>query len=80
MSDLNKAQIIGRLGNDPETKQTNRGKSVVNARFATNHRYKDREGEQVESTEWHTVTFYAGLADIVAKYISAVAAPMWKAA
>lgn len=69
MSDLNKVTIIGRLGKKPELGITNSGKSVVNADFATNFSYRDKDGVKVEQTDWHRVTFYAGLADVVGKYM-----------
>lgn len=69
-TDLNKVQIIGRLGQDPETNQTTGGKTVVNCSFATNYTYKDKDGNKVEQTDWHRVVFYSGLADVVSKYMA----------
>ena len=69
MSDLNKVMLIGRLGKKPEISTTNGGKSVVNADFATNFNFRDADGIKQEQTDWHRVTFYAGLADIVSTYM-----------
>ena len=69
-TDLNKVQIIGRLGQDPEPNQTNGGKTVVNCSFATNYSYKDSDGKKIEQTDWHRVVFYSGLADVVSKYMT----------
>ncbi len=69
MSDLNKVMIIGRLGKKPELGITNSGKSVVSADFATNFSFREADGVKVEQTDWHRVTFYAGLADVVGTYM-----------
>ena len=54
---LNKTQLIGRLGADPEVRSFNDGAKVTNLRLATTDTWKDREtGERKERTEWHRVT------------------------
>ena len=56
---LNKAQLIGRLGADPETRTLNDGAKVTNLRIATSETWKDRDsGERQERTEWHRVTVW----------------------
>jgi single-strand DNA-binding protein len=55
---LNKVQLIGRLGADPETRTLNDGAKVTNLRVATSETWKDREGERRERTEWHRVTVW----------------------
>lgn len=67
--DINKHTIIGRMGDNPEVNETNGGKTVVNASFATNNSYTNSQGQKVEETEWHRVVFYGGLADIVARHM-----------
>jgi single-strand DNA-binding protein len=56
---LNKAQLIGRLGADPETRTLNDGAKVTNLRIATSETWKDRDSqERRERTEWHRVTVW----------------------
>ena len=55
MPALNKVQVIGRLGKDPESKFTPSGKKVVHFSVAVSERWKSREGESKESTEWINV-------------------------
>lgn len=69
MSDLNKAQIIGRLGADPEKRlMPSSGKAFTNIRVATSERWK-KDGEQQERTEWHSVVMFDKLAEIAAQYL-----------
>jgi single-strand DNA-binding protein len=58
MSSVNKVIILGRLGRDPEVRNFQNGGKVVNLRLATSERYKDREGNQQERTEWHSVAIF----------------------
>jgi len=67
---LNRCQIIGYLGHDPDLNRTGDGAAVVNLRIATDESYTDRDGERVEQTEWHNVTCWAGLAETVAEHLS----------
>jgi len=56
---MNKAQLIGRLGADPEIRTLNDGGKVTNLRLATSETWKDRDnGERREKTEWHRVTVW----------------------
>lgn len=68
---LNKVLLIGRLGNDPEIKQMQNGKSVARLSVATSESWKDKNtGERKEKTEWHRVViFNEGLVNIVQKYL-----------
>jgi len=70
--DLNKVQIIGRLGADPEVRNFDNGGKVCNLRVATGESWKDKNtGEKREKTEWHTVAiFNEGLAGIAEKYLT----------
>lgn len=68
MASLNKVQLIGRLGSDPEKKVTTSGTSVVSASLATTSFYKDQMGQRQESTEWHRVVFWGNLANNVTMY------------
>ena len=71
---LNKVQIIGRLGADPEIKQMVNGKNVARLSVATSQSWKDKSsGERKEKTEWHRVViFNEGLVNIVQQYLNAL--------
>ena len=68
---LNKVQIIGRLGADPEIKQMVNGKNVARLSVATSQSWKDKSsGERKEKTEWHRVViFNEGLVSVVQQYL-----------
>ncbi len=66
---INKAILIGNLGQDPEMRYTGNGTPVCNMRLATTERYKDANGEMVERTEWHNVVAWARLAEICGEYL-----------
>jgi single-strand DNA-binding protein len=68
---VNKVILIGNLGADPEVRQTQDGRPIVNLRVATSERWRDRNsGEQRERTEWHRVViFNEGLARIAEQYL-----------
>ncbi len=67
---INKAIIVGTLGQDPEIKYTASGSAVVNVSVATNESWKDKNtGEQVERTEWHRIVMFNKLAEIAAQYL-----------
>jgi len=69
MAGVNKAIIVGNLGADPEVRTLESGAKVATIRVATTERYKDRDGNQQESTEWHSVVLWRGLADITERYL-----------
>lgn len=59
MSGLNRAQLIGRLGRDPETRRTQAGDPVVTFSMATSETWKDKtSGERKERTEWHNIVIF----------------------
>lgn len=68
---LNKVQIIGNLGQDPDIRYTQAGDKIANISIATSDQWKDKQtGERRERTEWHRVViFNAGLADVVEQYL-----------
>lgn len=67
---VNKAIIVGHLGNDPESKTLPSGDMVTNISVATSDKWKDKQtGEQKEATEWHRVAFFGKLAEIAAQYL-----------
>ena len=69
MSSVNKVILIGALGRDPEIRNLPSGEVVANISLATNSKYKNRNGEMVEETEWHRVTFFGRLAEIAGQYL-----------
>lgn len=70
MSNLNKVQLIGHLGRDPESRTFDNGNTVANATLATTERWKDKQtGENRELTEWHRLVFNGKLAEIAATYL-----------
>ena len=69
MPGLNKVQLIGNLGADPEARFTPSGKKVTTFRMAVTRRWRDAEGEQKEATEWVNIETWSGLAEICAQYL-----------
>ncbi|MBN2426738.1 MAG: single-stranded DNA-binding protein [Deltaproteobacteria bacterium] len=66
---VNKVILVGRLGKDPELRYTTSGTPVANFTLATSERFKDRNGEQQERTEWHNIVVWRNLAEICGKYL-----------
>ncbi len=66
---LNRVQLIGNLGKDPEVKYTPQGTPVAKLTIATNERYKDKEGQWQDRTEWHNVVLWQRLAEIAGEYL-----------
>lgn len=66
---INKAILIGNLGNDPETRYTQGGMAITKISLATTSVRKDREGNTQENTQWHRVTFFGRLGEIAAEYL-----------
>lgn len=66
---LNKMLLIGNVGSDPEMRYTSGGTGVTNFRLAVNNRFKKADGEQIEETDWFTVTCWARLAETVNEYV-----------
>jgi single-strand DNA-binding protein len=70
MKGVNKAIIVGNLGQDPDIRYTASGAAIANISIATSESWKDKEsGKQQEKTEWHRVVFFGKLAEIVAEYL-----------
>lgn len=65
---LNKVQLIGYLGADPETRYTPDGEAIARARVATSETWK-KNGEKHEKTEWHNVVFFGKLGEIAGKHL-----------
>jgi len=66
---VNKVILIGNLGKDPEVKYTPSGMAVANFTLATNERYKDKEGNWQDKTEWHNLVAFQRTAEIVGEYL-----------
>lgn len=66
---INKVILLGNVGADPEVRALDGGKKVARIRVATTERYTDQQGNKQEQTEWHSVTLWGGLADVVDKYV-----------
>ena len=70
MFNRNRIELIGNVGQNPETGSTTAGSSWARMSVATNERWKDSStGEMREQTEWHQVVFWGNLAEVVSKYI-----------
>jgi single-strand DNA-binding protein len=66
---VNKVILIGNLGKDPEVKYTPQGTPVAKFTLATNERFKDKDGNWQDRTEWHNITAWARTAEIVGEYL-----------
>ncbi len=66
---LNKVMLIGNVGRDPEVRHLESGVVTASFTLATTERYKDRNGEQKEQTEWHNIVCWRSLAEIAEKYV-----------
>jgi single-strand DNA-binding protein len=66
---LNKVMLIGNVGSEPEIRTTATGKRVAKLSLATNRSFTDKSGQQQEKTEWHRLTAWDRIADILEKYV-----------
>lgn len=66
---LNRVQLLGNLGADPELRHTQGGQSVLNIRLATTESYLDRNKERQEKTEWHSVTLWGNRAEALSQIL-----------
>ena len=69
---INKVILVGNVGQDPEVRYTgdvNNGAKVATIRLATTERYRDRNGNPQEHTEWHSVVVWRNTAEVVEKYV-----------
>ena len=67
---VNKVILVGRLGKDPELRYTPGGVAVASWSMATDRKYKNREGQFVEDTQWHNIKVWSGLAETCEKYLA----------
>lgn len=70
MASVNKVILVGNVGRDPEVRYLPTGQAVANFSIATSQRRKNKQtGETIEDTQWHRVTAYERLAEIVSEYV-----------
>jgi single-strand DNA-binding protein len=69
MASVNKAILIGNLGADPDLRYTPGGQAVASFSIATTERFKNKEGEQQERTEWHNIVCWGRQAEIANEYL-----------
>jgi len=70
MASINKAIIVGNLGKDPEVRYANNGSAIANITVATSEQWKDKNtGEKQEKTEWHRISAFGRLAEIMGEYL-----------
>ncbi|MDE0475968.1 MAG: single-stranded DNA-binding protein [Gammaproteobacteria bacterium] len=66
---LNKVTLIGNVGSDPDIRMTPSGTKVAKFSVATNETFNDRSGRQQERTQWHRLTFFGRLSDVVEQWV-----------
>lgn len=66
---LNRAQLIGHVGQDPEIKTMPNGTKLAKCSLATNKKWTDKAGEKQEKTEWHNLVFWDKKAETVEKFV-----------
>lgn len=67
---LNKVQLIGNVGRDPEIRFAKDGNPIANMSIATSDTWKDKQGQKQEKTAWHRVVVFGKLAEIIQQYVS----------
>ncbi|AJE02332.1 single-stranded DNA-binding protein [Geobacter pickeringii] len=70
MASLNKVMLIGNLGKDPEVRYTPAGTAVASFSLATSEKFKNKNGEWEERTEWHNVVLWGRQAEVAGEYLS----------
>jgi len=69
MASLNKVMLIGNLGADPEMRYMPSGDAIANLRIATSEKFKDKNGDKQERTEWHRISLFGKLGEIAGQYL-----------
>ena len=67
---INKVILVGNLGRDPELRSTQSGQQVASFSLATNRKWKDRDGNRQEQTEWHNIVCWGRQAEIAGQYLT----------
>lgn len=65
----NHVQLIGRLGNEPQVKTFDSGKTVATFSLATNETYYNNQGERISDTQWHNIVVWGKKCDLVENYL-----------
>ena len=66
---LNKVTLIGNAGGDPDVRTTASGARIAKLSLATSRSFQDRSGQQQERTDWHRLTFFGRLVDVVEQWV-----------
>jgi single-strand DNA-binding protein len=69
MSSFQQVTLLGNVGKDPEVKYSANGNAIANLSIATSRKWKDKNDERHEETEWHRITFFGRQAEIVGEYV-----------
>jgi single-strand DNA-binding protein len=69
MASVNRMILVGNLGRDPEMRYLPSGEAVANLAIATTDKFKNKQGEMVEQTEWHRVSFFGRTAEVCGQYL-----------
>jgi single-strand DNA-binding protein len=69
MASLNKVMLIGNLGKDPEMRYLPSGEAIANFSVATTDKFKDKNGDMQEATEWHRISFFGRTAEVCGQYL-----------
>jgi len=69
MASVNKVILVGNLGRDPELRYTQGGSAVTNFTLATNEKWRDKDGNNQERTEWHRIVVWGRSAENCAQYL-----------
>jgi len=69
MQMINKVILVGHVGADPEIRTLDSGVTVANMNIATSERWKDKDGNKQESTEWHRIVLWRGLAEVARNWV-----------
>jgi single-strand DNA-binding protein len=67
---INKVILVGNLGRDPEVRTTPSGQPVATFTLATSRKWKDRNGQRQEQTEWHTIVCWGRQAEVAGQYLT----------
>jgi single-strand DNA-binding protein len=70
MKGLNKVQLIGNLGKDPEIRYTPEGKQVAKFSMAANRTFKNKQGEAIDDTQWFNIEAWSGLAKVIEEHLT----------
>ena len=70
MASLNRVQLIGRLGKDPESRNTPKGTSYTTFSLAVGRKWKNKDGESKEDTDWFNIVAWGKLGEICQKYLT----------